>query len=489
MNRIIKPKLNLKGNKSDTLVVAFWNPQAFRVNQRGREVWNGGWLLTCSVCGQQVTARTSQVKAKTVRCACRSKRALKDLKGKRFGRLQVLSRAENKSNGKAQWLCRCDCGQERMVTTDKLSSGRQVSCGCSRKDNEKSELRRERQKEYFKKHRLELLEAFIEACRKNGVEVQTTPEEFEKFRSTQQTKLKFRCIKHRHEFELAWFNMQNHVNCRVCNAFRSKAEAEMYEWIVSEYHGPVFHNYKKLNGVFEVDIFCPEKNLAIDYNGLFTHSEYCRDKNYHYKKRQTLEKLGITFIQVNADEWDYKKEIVKSMLRSRLGLLSDVTYARKLKVVVPCREIVLNFLQHNHLMGQHVAGRPLGLEDGDGNLFCVMTYQVKKNVLDISRYCTKLNHSVPGGFSKLLAVIEKEFPDMRMESAVDLRYATGQSLLKTGFTLHRIVLGWKWTDCNNTYNRLACRAGMDERKLSQKEYAKEKGWLKIYDAGQAYFRK
>jgi hypothetical protein len=39
------------------------------------------------------------------------------------------------------------------------------------------------------------------------------------------------------------------------------------------------------------------------------------------------------------------------------------------------------------------------------------------------------------------------------------------------------------------FNRLTCRANMDERELSEKEYAAEQGLFKIYDAGQAKYIK
>ncbi len=52
-----------------------------------------------------------------------------DLTGKRFGRLTVISRAENKG-GKTNWHCRCDCGNEKDVLAINLSRGFTQSCGC-----------------------------------------------------------------------------------------------------------------------------------------------------------------------------------------------------------------------------------------------------------------------------------------------------------------------------------------------------------------------
>ena len=54
-----------------------------------------------------------------------------DLTGQRFGKLIVLAPAENIGTRTA-WLCRCDCGQETVVTTQRLRDGHRTSCGCDR---------------------------------------------------------------------------------------------------------------------------------------------------------------------------------------------------------------------------------------------------------------------------------------------------------------------------------------------------------------------
>jgi hypothetical protein len=56
-----------------------------------------------------------------------------DLKGKIFGRLTVQSRhTENDKRGRAQWLCRCECGTEVVVMSSNLKHGTSKSCGCLR---------------------------------------------------------------------------------------------------------------------------------------------------------------------------------------------------------------------------------------------------------------------------------------------------------------------------------------------------------------------
>jgi hypothetical protein len=52
-----------------------------------------------------------------------------DLTGQRFGRLTVVSRVENIKDRTA-WLCRCDCGKEKIVRGYSLRLGDTKSCGC-----------------------------------------------------------------------------------------------------------------------------------------------------------------------------------------------------------------------------------------------------------------------------------------------------------------------------------------------------------------------
>lgn len=59
----------------------------------------------------------------------------KDLTGKRFGRYTVIEYVgtkydKNGGNAKAQWKCKCDCGNIRVVNSASLLLGRSKSCGC-----------------------------------------------------------------------------------------------------------------------------------------------------------------------------------------------------------------------------------------------------------------------------------------------------------------------------------------------------------------------
>lgn len=56
----------------------------------------------------------------------------KDRVGDRYGRLVVISLAGKNSKNKYLWLCKCDCGNEKVIVGENLSSGKTKSCGCLR---------------------------------------------------------------------------------------------------------------------------------------------------------------------------------------------------------------------------------------------------------------------------------------------------------------------------------------------------------------------
>lgn len=61
-----------------------------------------------------------------------------DLKGQRFGRWTVIEPAITYPSKGTRWLCKCDCGKERVVAAQSLKRGRSKSCGCLHIDINKS---------------------------------------------------------------------------------------------------------------------------------------------------------------------------------------------------------------------------------------------------------------------------------------------------------------------------------------------------------------
>ena len=89
------------------------------------------WLCKCD-CGAftKVSAR-SLVSGSTKTCGkCRFRG--KDITGQKFGRLTALYPTGEKKKEAYVWHCSCDCGGETDVSISQLTSGKTKSCGCAR---------------------------------------------------------------------------------------------------------------------------------------------------------------------------------------------------------------------------------------------------------------------------------------------------------------------------------------------------------------------
>ena len=93
------------------------------------------WKCLCD-CGNEILVNSRHLKRGTVKsCGCEKKTTSRhgniaeDLTGKVFADLTVLRRAENRK-GRTCWLCRCICGNEKVVLAKDLKSGKVKSCGC-----------------------------------------------------------------------------------------------------------------------------------------------------------------------------------------------------------------------------------------------------------------------------------------------------------------------------------------------------------------------
>lgn len=86
------------------------------------------WKCVCD-CGNEVVVRTDDLRSGKKRsCGCEERPRL-DLTGDRYGKLTVIGRAPD-IGGQAAWLCHCDCGNDTVVRMCDLRSGHTKSCGC-----------------------------------------------------------------------------------------------------------------------------------------------------------------------------------------------------------------------------------------------------------------------------------------------------------------------------------------------------------------------
>jgi len=271
----------------------------------------------------------------------------------------------------------------------------------------------------------------------------------------------------------------------IDNIFSTMKEDSMnsLEFRVSNMLNVDFYNKKNKTG-YKPD-FKINDNIYLNVDGLYWHSEkILKNNRHHFKMRKEYEDKGLRILQFREDEVRNKSDLIKSMVNACIGK-SESIYARKCVIKKVAQRDADLFLEKNHIMGKYSA-KHLGLYYLDELVF-IMSYKNFKKGLKIERLCSKIDKRVLGGFSKVLKHIESVEKFDKVEYWVDLRYGTGKFLENLGFKFSHETLGWKWTDLKNTYNRRRVMANMDDRCLSEKEYAKELRLFKIYDAGQRLY--
>ena len=104
------------------------------------EEGHGAWLCRCD-CGNEKVVRTYDLRHGRVKsCGCMryTGRKRTELTGQRFGRLTALYPTERRDQkGSIYWRCRCDCGRETEVTENGLVHGNNKSCGCLKEEIQK----------------------------------------------------------------------------------------------------------------------------------------------------------------------------------------------------------------------------------------------------------------------------------------------------------------------------------------------------------------
>jgi hypothetical protein len=133
-------------------------------------------------------------------------------------------------------------------------------------------------------------------------------------------------------------------------------------------------NCRTLIAPYEIDIFLPKYNLAIEMNGDYWHSDRFRDHRYHQDKWQTCVDNNIKLIQVNESDWNNARTKVMSLIMSSLGMKSSGAAARKCNIIQVESDVTREFMDRNHLQGYVVGTSNWGAYDPSGKLVGVMVF-------------------------------------------------------------------------------------------------------------------
>lgn len=287
----------------------------------------------------------------------------------------------------------------------------------------------------------------------------------------------------------------DHARSSIKKYNRSSYEDEILDWLRSVYtSGDIIQSERSLINPLLIDIYLPSAKLAIEFNGLYWHSEAFKDKTYHLDKTLKCREKNVHLIHIWEDDWLNRKDILKSNICNKLDILSDRIYARKCVVKNVNNEDTSKFLNKNHIQGYAKFSNSIGLYYND-ELVSLMTFGWRsingKKEYELIRFCNKLNTIVIGAASKLFSYFIKHNTDINsITSFADRSIFNGSIYNTLGFKfIHKTSPNYWWVvdgvrRHRFTYNKKKLvKQGYDPLK-TEVEIMHERGYYRIYGCGQ-----
>ena len=289
--------------------------------------------------------------------------------------------------------------------------------------------------------------------------------------------------------------------------YHHQDQKDIFDFIRTFYSKDIIFNNRRIIKPLELDIYIPDKNFAIEYDGIMFHSfgihqsskfnnAYEDDSLIHLRKTDLCEDKGIKLFHIFENEWNdpIKQDIWKSKIKVELGYVDRKINARDCIIKIINKEEVMSFLNENHLQGYTNSSINYGLFYKD-ELVEVMTFGKsrfnKKYKWELIRACTILNTVVRGGFTKLLKYF-KSNNDGSIISYGNRRWTYKNKNVYGGDLINISQPNYyyfKPEDCVLIYrqhfqkHKLADKLDYFDSKLSETENMYNNNYRKIYDCG------
>jgi len=254
----------------------------------------------------------------------------------------------------------------------------------------------------------------------------------------------------------------------------------------------------QLGEKLEIDIWLPDYNIGIEFNGLFWHSDKFKDKFYHEKKYLLGKSKDIEIINIWQDSWVYKSDIIKSILSNKFNKIENKLFARKCYIAEVNNKTAKEFLNKNHIQGWCVSKHNIGLFF-DNKLLSLMSFGYKRinlgnkiknnNEYELLRFCNAINTIVIGGYSKIFKYFIENYKPIEILSFSDNDLFNGGVYNKLGMSfISETGPNYYWSDNYQRYNRWKYRKdnlvkmGYDENKTAD-TIMLENGYFKCWNTG------
>jgi len=307
-------------------------------------------------------------------------------------------------------------------------------------------------------------------------------------------KLNITCPTHGEFKQVTYDHLDGH-GCSKCTSSVSNIEIELNDYLKSIGLSTITSS-RNIIPPLELDIYISSHKLAIEFDGLYWHSEEFKSKDYHLKKTEACKSQDIRLIHIFEDEWLNKEEIVKSRLKNILGLTDSRIYGRNCEVREVSTKDKTEFLNINHIQGTVGSSVNMGLYNNN-LLVSIMTFTKPRlgigkagDYYELSRFCNLLDTSVIGGASKLLKHFISNYKPNKIISYADRRWSQGQLYDNLRFDASTANKPNYWYIIGkNRKHRFGFRKhtlakhGYDTENKTEHQIMLERGIYRIYDCG------
>lgn len=242
-----------------------------------------------------------------------------------------------------------------------------------------------------------------------------------------------------------------------------------------------------------LDVWVPSAKFTVDYCNFYLRCEpILKNKKFFEQKYDACVKEEIGIFMMYEDEWRDKQDLIKSMIRHRLGLSKNVYHSRKLDVKKLETKDRQRFFDMSHLeedANSHIA---FGLVTPDGEIVAAMSlrrafHDQYKEYYEVGRSACKPDCVVHGWIGKLTKVcLEYAIGAGKrgLVTYVDSRVGLGKAYVEAGFVLAKDSTGARlwWTDFVNKFNRFQYKADLPNGK-SQAQVCEEAGVVALFGMG------
>lgn len=239
----------------------------------------------------------------------------------------------------------------------------------------------------------------------------------------------------------------------------------------------------------EYDIFIPSKNIAIEYHGLYWHSEKCKGKGKgDYEKYREASQQGTRLVQIYQDEWEEHRTALQEMLHSLLSPLRGKRVTPVFSVEETTSPEVRGFLDEHHYLGAAGGGVTVVAKHGE-EIVGGWVFQKRSDTVVIwHRACWNHKYRAWNPHEKALRLV-LPFLKIRgyrkMISFSDNRFHTGKLYEKLGFKFEKeIPPDYTYTDTSTRRSKTKFRVPAG---ISEKDYAESRGWYRVWDSGKKRF--